>query len=50
MKTDRSVYAVAATLEGRFLRGSRLTMDGISLVRRGVGGDLQAAVDAAWAR
>jgi len=49
MKTDRSVYAVAATLEGRFLRGSRLQMDGISLIRRGVGGDLQAAVDAAWA-
>lgn len=50
MKTDRSVYAVAATLQGRLLRGARLQLDGISLVRRGVGGDLQAAVDAAWAR
>jgi hypothetical protein len=50
MRTDCSVYAVAAVLEGRFLRGSRLQMDGVSLIRRGVGGDLQAAVDAAWAR
>jgi hypothetical protein len=50
MKTDRSLYAVAGVLEGRFLRGSRLRMDGVSLIRRGAGGDLQAAVDAAWAR
>jgi hypothetical protein len=50
MKTDRAVYAVASTLEGRFLRGARLRLDGVSLLRRGVGGDLQAAVDAAWAR
>ena len=50
MKTDRAIYAVAATLQGRLLRGARLQLDGVSLVRRGVGGDLQAAVDAAWAR
>lgn len=50
MKTDRAIYAVASTLQGRLLRGARLQLDGISLVRRGVGGDLQAAVDAAWAR
>jgi hypothetical protein len=48
MKTDRSVYAVAAILQGRLLRGSRLQLDGISLQRRGVGGDLKAAVEAAW--
>jgi len=50
MKTDRAIYAVASTLQGRLLRGARLQLDGVSLVRRGVGGDLQAAVDAAWAR
>lgn len=48
MKTDRSIYAVAATLQGRLLRGSRLQLDGVSLVGRGIGGDLQGAVDAAW--
>jgi hypothetical protein len=48
MKTDQAIYGVAATLQGRFLRGSRLQLDGISLKRRGVSGDLQAAVDAAW--
>jgi hypothetical protein len=50
MKTDRAIYAVAANLQGRLLRGARLQLDGISLQRRGVGGDPQAAVDAAWAR
>jgi hypothetical protein len=50
MKTDRAIYAVAATRQGRFLRGARLQLDGISLQRRGVGGDLKGAVDAAWGR
>jgi hypothetical protein len=50
MKTDQAIYAVAANLQGRFLRGARLQLDGMSLQRRGVSGDLQAAVDAAWAR
>ena len=50
MKTDRSIYAVAYSLEGRFLRGSTVKLEGISLLRRGVGGDLAAAVNAAWAR
>jgi hypothetical protein len=50
MQTDRAIYVVAGRLKGRLLRGSKLELDGVSLVRRGVAGDLQAAVDAAWAR
>ena len=50
MKTDRSIYAVAYSLKGRFLRGSEVRLEGISLLRRGVAGDLQAAVDGAWRR
>jgi hypothetical protein len=50
MKTDRAIYLVAGRLKSRLLRGSKLELDGVSLVRRGVAGDLQAAVDAAWAR
>jgi hypothetical protein len=50
MKTDRAIYLVVGHLQGRLLRGSKLELDGLSLVRRGVAGDLQTAVDAAWAR
>lgn len=50
MKTDRSIYAVAYSLQGRFLRGSAVKLEGVSLLRRGVTGDLQGAVDAAWSR
>jgi hypothetical protein len=50
MKTDRSIYAVAYSLKGRFLRGSTVRLEGVSLLRRGVAGDLQAAVDGAWRR
>lgn len=50
MKTDRSIYAVAYNLKSRLLRGSSVTLEGVSLIRRGVTGDLKAAVDAAWAK
>jgi hypothetical protein len=50
MKTDRSVYAVAYSLRSRLLRGSEVRLEGVSLLRRGVAGDLQAAVDTAWRR
>ena len=50
MKTDRSIYVVAGHLKSRLLRGSKLELDGVSLVRRGVAGDLQAAVDGVWTR
>jgi len=50
MKTDRSVYVVAYNLKNRLLRGSTVKLEGVSLLRRGVNGDLKAAVEAAWRR
>lgn len=49
-RTDRAIYWVAYSAKHRMLRGSEVQLDGLSLARRGVTGDLQAAVDAAWAR
>ena len=48
MKTDRSTYAVAYNLKSRLLRGAVVKLEGTSLIRRGVSGDLKAAVDRAW--
>ena len=50
MKTDRSIYAVAYNLKDRLLRGATVKLEGVSLLRRGVTGDLKAAVEAAWRR
>jgi hypothetical protein len=47
-RTDQSLYEVGYAYHGRFLLGRRLTLRGISLSRRGVGGDLQAAVNRQW--
>lgn len=47
-KTDRAVYWVGYSLHSRTLRGDRLELEGLSLARRGVGGDLQAAADNLW--
>lgn len=49
-KTDRSIYLVGYSLHPRMLRADKAEMEGLSLVRRGVGDDLQGAVDALWAR
>ena len=43
-KTDRAVYQV-----GYSLRKAEVDLDGLSLARRGVTGDLQAAADTLWA-
>jgi hypothetical protein len=48
MKSDRALYAIAYSLKGRLLRGSEVRLEGVSLLRRGVAGDPQAAVNAAW--
>jgi hypothetical protein len=48
-KTDRAIYQLGYSLHPRMLRGDRLELEGLSLARRGVAGDLQAAVDALWA-
>jgi hypothetical protein len=50
LKTDRSIYVVGCTLKSRLLRGTDVKLEGVSLARRGVGGDLQGAVTAAWGR
>ena len=49
-KTDRAIYLIGYSLHPRVLRADRVEMEGLSLVRRGVGEDIQAAVDALWAR
>ena len=49
-KTDRAIYLLGYSLHPRMLRSAKVELEGLSLVRRGVGGDVQAAVDAAWAR
>ena len=48
-KTDRSIYYVGYSREARMLRADKVTLEGLSLARRGVSGDLQKAADALWA-
>lgn len=48
-KTDRSVYYVGYSREARVLRADKVTLEGLSLARRGVAGDLRKAADALWA-
>jgi hypothetical protein len=47
-KTDRSVYFIGYSLHARMLRSDKATLEGLSLARRGVTGDLQAAVNGMW--
>ena len=49
-KTDRSIYLLGYSLHSRVLRSAKVELEGLSLLRRGVGEDLQKAVDAAWDR
>ena len=48
-KTDRAVYQVGYSLHPRTLRKDEVDLDGLSLARRGVTGDLQATADTLWA-
>jgi len=48
-KTDRAVYLLGYSAHPRVLRSDKLELEGLSLMRRGVGEDVQKAVDAAWA-
>jgi hypothetical protein len=43
--TERSIYRLGYSLHRRLLFGAALELDGLALVRRGVGGDLRRAVD-----
>ncbi len=46
--TDSSIYRVGYVADPGLLGAVKLKLLGVSLVRRGVTGDLQAAVDASW--
>jgi hypothetical protein len=47
-RTDRSLYLVGFSLHGRLVGGPRVEFEGLSLAKRGVGGDLQAAANGYW--
>jgi hypothetical protein len=49
-KTDRSIYLLGYSLHPRTFRSAKVELEGLSLLRRGVGEDLQHAVDAIWDR
>lgn len=49
-KTDNAVYLLGYSAHPRVLRSDKLELEGLSLMRRGVGEEVQKAVDAAWAR
>jgi len=49
-KTDRSIYLLGYSLHARTFRSAKVELEGLSLLRRGVGEDLQKAVDATWDR
>jgi hypothetical protein len=47
-KTDTAVYELAYSVHPRFLLGDKVKLEGLSLARRGVTGDLQSAVNGLW--
>jgi hypothetical protein len=46
--TDQSIYLIGYTLKPRLLLGPKVELQGLSLARRGVSGDLGAKVAAMW--
>jgi hypothetical protein len=48
-KTDRAIYQLGYSIHPRTLRADRVELEGLSLARRDVSGDLQAATGALWA-
>ena len=49
-KSDTALYQLGYSAHPRVLRSDKVELEGLSLVRHGLGGDVQAAVDAAWAK
>ena len=50
MRTDQSLYRVGYGWRSRLFGGPLIALQGVSLVRRAVPGDLRGAVEAAWTR
>lgn len=49
-RTDQSVYQVAYSLHHRLLQADQVKLEGLSLSRRNVAGDPQAAADKLWGK
>jgi hypothetical protein len=47
-RTDRALYLMGYSVHPRTLRADRVELEGLSLVRRGIGEDVRAAVDGLW--
>lgn len=47
-KTDRSIYNLGYSVHARTLRADKVGLEGLSVARRNVAGDLQAAAGALW--
>ena len=50
LRTDQSIYRLGYAWRSRLLGGPRLALQGVSLIRRSVRGDLRTAVEAEWRR
>lgn len=48
-RTDRAVYQLGYSVHPRRFRSDRIELEGLSLARRNVSGDLQAAAGSLWA-
>lgn len=49
-KTDRAIYQVGYSVHPRMLRADKAELEGLSLIQRGVGENVQAAIDGVWTR
>ena len=49
-RTDQSVYELAYSLHHRLLQSDQVKLEGLSLARRAVAGDPQAAAEKLWAK
>ncbi len=48
--TDHAIYDIGYALRPRLLRGAAVDMEGVSLVRARTGNDMQAQLEARWAK
>ena len=47
-KTDRAIYELGYSLHPRVLLGAKVELEGLTLARRGVAGDLKSVADSQW--